>query len=150
MNYPFYGNYQFQQNPFQQQQVMNNPYMNYQQQMQNQVQQSPFVKYVDNVEMVRATDIPMDGNAYYFPKADGTEIYVKQWLANGQTRVVSFKPVIENEVISQNNAINKEIIDSFYESFESIKTDLKTLSDKVDRISKPTNVKNRKENIADE
>lgn len=150
MNYPFYGNYQFQQNPFQQQQVMNNPYMNYQQQMQNQVQQSPFVKYVDNVEMVRATDIPMDGNAYYFPKADGTEIYVKQWLANGQTRVVSFKPVIENEVISQNNAINKEIIDSFYESFESIKTDLKTLSDKVDRISKPTNVKNRKENMTDE
>lgn len=27
-------------------------------------------KIVDSVEIVRSMDIPMDGNLYYFPKAD--------------------------------------------------------------------------------
>ena len=50
-------------------------------------------KIVDSVDVVKATDVPMDGNMYYFPKADGTEVYAKQWLPNGQTRILSFKPI---------------------------------------------------------
>ena len=42
--------------------------------------------------LVKVTDIPMDGNMYYFPKADGTEIYSKQFMPNGQTRILTFKP----------------------------------------------------------
>lgn len=52
-------------------------------------------KIVDSIDVVKATDVPMDGNLYYFPKADGTEIFGKQWLANGQTRILTFKPVLE-------------------------------------------------------
>lgn len=52
-------------------------------------------KVVDSLEVVKATDIPMDGNCYYFPKADGTEVYAKRWLANGTTEVVTYKPSIE-------------------------------------------------------
>ena len=53
-------------------------------------------KMVDSIDVVKATDIPMDGNTYYFPKADGTEVYCKQWLQNGTTRILTFKPVFED------------------------------------------------------
>ena len=55
---------------------------------------------VDSIDVVKATDIPMDGNSYYFPKADGTEVYCKQWLQNGTTRILTFKPVSEDNPIN--------------------------------------------------
>lgn len=54
-------------------------------------------KIVESVDMVKATDIPMDGNMYYFPTADGNMIFGKQWMANGQTRILTFKPIIEDD-----------------------------------------------------
>ena len=59
-------------------------------QMQATSQQTSFIgKVVDSIDVVKATDIPMDGNIYYFPKADGTEIFGKQWLMNGQTQILT-------------------------------------------------------------
>lgn len=91
---------------------MQNPYMErmaqlqqYQQSLQQPMlptqmsgtnQMSALGKMVDSIDVVKATDIPMDGNAYYFPKADGTEVYCKQWLQNGTTRILTFKPVLED------------------------------------------------------
>lgn len=90
----------------------NNPYadrmnflQNYQQSLQQPLvptqmsganQMSTLGKMVDSIDVVKATDIPMDGNTYYFPKADGTEVYCKQWLQNGTTRILTFKPVSED------------------------------------------------------
>ena len=54
-------------------------------------------KIVDSLDVVKATDIPMDGNCYYFPKADGTEVYAKRWLPTGKTEVVVYKPSIEEK-----------------------------------------------------
>lgn len=65
-----------------------------QQQMQQQNQSNG--KIVDSIEMVKFTDIPMDGNSYYFPKADGTEIYSKRWLANGSTEINTYVKVDVN------------------------------------------------------
>lgn len=53
-------------------------------------------KIVDSVEMVKSMDIPMDGSLYYFSKADGTEIFGKQWFPNGQTSKTK-KESAENE-----------------------------------------------------
>lgn len=91
---------------------MQNPYIDrmaqlqqYQQSLQQPIvptqmsganQMSALGKMVDSIDVVKATDIPMDGNAYYFPKADGTEVYCKQWLQNGTTRILTFKPVFED------------------------------------------------------
>ena len=91
---------------------MQNPYMErmtqlqqYQQSLQQPLpptqmsgvnQMTALGKIVDSIDVVRATDIPMDGNTYYFPKADGTEVYCKQWLQNGTTRILTFKPVLED------------------------------------------------------
>ena len=78
-------------NYFNQYNQMQNPYMDrmaqlqqYQQSLQQPLQptqmsganqMSALGKIVDSIDVVKATDIPMDGNAYYFPKADGTEVY---------------------------------------------------------------------------
>ena len=113
-----------------------NPYMErmaqlqqYQQSLQQPIvptqtpvsnQMSALGKMVDSIDVVKATDIPMDGNAYYFPKADGTEVYCKQWLQNGTTRILTFKPVLEdspNNVSSDTEKFKISISDEFTEAF---------------------------------
>ena len=117
-------------------------------QMSGTSQFIPLGKIVESVDMVKATDIPMDGNMYYFPKADGTEIYGKAWMANGQTRILTFKPVLDNDpnTLSQNEEkLNLEVLGQV---LEGIQSDIKTLTEKLDKISKPT--RQRKEVSEDE
>ena len=117
-------------NYFNQYQPTQNPYMDrraqlqqYQQSLQQPVSQSqmPAIgKIVDSIDVVKATDIPMDGNSYYFPKADGTEVYCKQWLQNGTTRILTFKPVLEdstNNLSSDTEKLKISIADEFREAF---------------------------------
>ena len=122
---------------------MQNPYMErmaqlqqYQQSLQQPLpptqmsganQMSALGKIVDSIDVVKAADIPMDGNAYYFPKADGTEVYCKQWLQNGTTRILTFKPVFED---NPNNlspdteklkiSISDEVTEGIMKRFDSI------------------------------
>ena len=37
-------------------------------------------KTVDNIEVVKATDIPLDGSISYFPLVDGSSIITKQLM----------------------------------------------------------------------
>ena len=122
---------------------MQNPYMErmaqlqqYQQSLQQPIvptqtpvsnQMSALGKIVDSIDVVKATDIPMDGNAYYFPKADGTEVYCKQWLQNGTTRILTFKPVSEdnpNNVSSNTEkfkiGLSDEVTDVFMKRFDEL------------------------------
>ena len=122
---------------------MQNPYMDrmaqlqqYQQSLQQPLaptqmsganQMSTLGKMVDSIDVVKATDIPMDGNTYYFPKADGTEVYCKQWLQNGTTRILTFKPVLEdnpNNVSSDTEklkiSLSDEVTDVFMKRFDEL------------------------------
>ena len=124
-------------------QMMPNPYMDrmaqlqqYQQNLQQPIvpaqtpvsnQMSALGKMVDSIDVVKATDIPMDGNAYYFPKADGTEVYCKQWLQNGTTRILTFKPVFEdnpNNLSSDTEklkiSLSDEVTDVFMQRFDEL------------------------------
>lgn len=65
-------------------------------QMSGTTQQNFMGKIVDSIEAVKAVDIPMDGNIYYFPKADGTEIYGKQWQSDFTTRILTYKPCLDS------------------------------------------------------
>ena len=140
--YPQFNPYMQRMENLQQfQQTINAPQM-----PQNQF--SLLGKIVESADIVKVTDIPMDGNVYYFPKADGTEIYSKQFLANGQTRILTFKPVTED---TPNNLPPKDKQDefgAFNEVLKGIQSDIRTLSDKVDRMNKPTKAK--RENLEDE
>ena len=109
---------------------------------------APLGKIVESADIVKVTDIPMDGNMYYFPKADGTEIYAKQFMPNGQTRILTFKPLLEDEANTLSNDEEKSKIDTFALVLEGIQTDIKALNDKLDKISKPT--KTKKEVLEDE
>lgn len=141
-----------------------NPYMQrleqYQQNFQPAMTQSQVTmanqfptlgKIVESIDIVKATDIPMDGNMYYFPKADGTEIYSKQWLANGQTRILAFKPILEDETVNSTTDDLKSLYGANKSILEGILDNLNTLNEKVDKISKQNTVaKSKKESVADE
>ena len=124
-------------NYFNQYNQMPNPYMDrmaqlqqYQQSLQqpvSQAQMSAIGKIVDSMDVVKATDIPMDGNSYYFPKADGTEVYCKQWLQNGTTRILTFKPVFEDNPNNVSSGAEKfkiglsdEVTEVFMKRFDEL------------------------------
>ena len=135
-----YQNFSQMNNPYM---PMPNPYMDrmaqlqqYQQNLQQPIvpaqtpvsnQMSALGKMVDSIDVVKATDIPMDGNTYYFPKADGTEVYCKQWLQNGTTRILTFKPVLEdnpNNVSPDTEklkiSLSDEVTDVFMKRFDEL------------------------------
>ena len=142
-----YQNFSQMNNPYAQMNNMyaqqNNPYadrmnflQNYQQSLQQPMlptqmsgtnQMSALGKMVDSIDVVKATDIPMDGNAYYFPKADGTEVYCKQWLQNGTTRILTFKPDFEDNPNNLSSDTEKLKIEDF-------NTILEGISGKVDNV----------------
>ena len=165
-----YPNYSQMNNPYAQMNNMyaqpNNPYadrmnflQNYQQSLQQPVvgaqmslanQMSALGKMVDSIDVVKATDIPMDGNAYYFPKADGTEVYCKQWLQNGTTRILTFKPVLEdnpNNVSSDTEklkiSLSDEVTDVFMKRFDELEKRFDDLIPKP--TAKTTTTRTKKE-----
>ena len=146
--------YQQQYNPYMQrmenlqqfQQAIQQPLVPTQMSGANQI--SPFIKIVESIDMVKATDIPMDGNMYYFPKADSSEIYGKAWTSNGQTRILTFKPQFDDETNISSNNEEKLILGILEQFLEGIQNDIKVLNEKIDKISKPT--RQRKEVSEDE
>lgn len=127
--------------------IQQNPYMDRLQQLQQYQQniQQTLGKIVESIDIVKATDIPMDGNMYYFPKADGTEIYSKQWLNNGQTQILTFKPILDNQTeipIENNNNVDYNAINDV---LQGIQNDIQVLNGKIDEISKTKTTKSKKE-----
>ena len=159
---PYQNYYPVYQNNFQQQ--IPNPYMQRMenlQQFQQAIQQpiaptqnqqfSPLGKMVESIDIVRVTDIPMDGNVYYFPKADGTEIYSKQFMPNGQTRILSFKPIIESEPNNVASEVEKSNLDGIERFLVGIQEDIKALNEKIDKLDRPIKqIKTKKEEAESE
>ena len=90
------------------------------QQPQMQAQQFPVVKIVDSSDVVKTMDIPMDGNTYYFPKGDGSEIYTKRWLQNGTTEQVIYKKI---------DAVEEEKIDPLFEKLNGIEEQINKIEE---------------------
>lgn len=144
--------------------IQSNPYMQrmeqlqqFQQSLQPPIQQPiqnqfpALGKIVESIDIVKATDIPMDGNMYYFPTADGSTIFGKRWLANGQTQILAFKPILEEEMI--NSSINdlESVLGANTSVLEGITESLNNLHEKIDKISKQnTTSRAKKGEIADE
>lgn len=150
--------------PYQNYYPMNNNYMpnaymdrmaqlqqyqqNLQQPMQNMLsnqmpgtnqQYAPIGKIIESVDVLKTTEVPMDGNVYYFPKADGSEIYSKQWLSNGTTRILTFKPILDEKAENASNDDEKLKIGLSDEFTEGIMQRFDKLEQLIDDfISKPT------------
>ena len=123
-------------------------------QMSGANQIAPLGKIVESADIVKVTDIPMDGNTYYFPKADGTEIYSKQFMPNGQTRILTFKPVLDdntnNLLLTEEKlklGLSEEVTEVFMSKFDE-------LTEKIDKLEKSfkavSNTRTRKEVQTDE
>ena len=89
-------------------------------------------KSVDNLEVVKAMDIPLDGSISYFPIADGTAIVTKQLQRDGTSRVIVYKPdmSLTNENGSKTN-FNSEEINYIKEELKTIKTQIQALGNNL-------------------
>ena len=115
-------------------------------QMSGANQFNTFGKLVESMDIVKVTDIPMDGNMYYFPQADGQAIYGKKFLPNGQTQILTFKPILDDNPDILSSKDEKINFDTLNEFLVGIQNEVRNLSDKIDKISKPTRTKEEAEN----
>lgn len=83
-------------------------------------------KIVESYEVFKSMDIPIDGNVYYFPKADRTEMYTKRWLQNGTTEQLVYKLVSEEKESEQNKP----------NPIDEIMQKLNAIDERIDGISK--------------
>ena len=145
MNYtPSYNPYQY--NPvqrFQEQQLPQQPVQQVPQQQNLQIQAGINGRMVAAVEQIAANDVPMDGSVAFFPKQDLTEIYAKQWGADGSIKTVVYKPYTEpkdnqavNSMVNTENAkftLSDESTQLFLNKFEELSEKIGQLEDRFDK-----------------
>lgn len=121
-----------------------------QQQLQASQNMATLGKVVESMDVLKTLEVPMDGNAYYFPKADGTEIYAKQWLPNGTTRILTFKPSLDNGVGENTLDEEKLNLGHFNDVLIGIQNEIQTINSKIDKISKPSTSTRGKKEVTDD
>lgn len=138
---PYYGyTPQYGRNPYIQQPSVTPQYqpqaIDYMGQIQNTYQKPLALqgKTVDNIEVVKATDIPLDGSISYFPLVDGSAIVTKQLQADGTSRMIVYKPV---ETQQPKQVEEKEIYITEKELDEKLsKLDNKELKEEIEKMKK--------------
>ena len=127
-----------------------NPYYPQQQRMQGMEQQQPMMtnyqapmqltkpsnllgKSVDNIDVVKAMDIPLDGSISYFPLTDGSAIVSKQLQNDGTSKIVVYKPTQEDK----KDAVQFATLDDIQEAIDNIDfSDIQDLKDDIKEIKK--------------
>ena len=156
-NYPYgnpYFNSQFYANPYSYQSTqprnMQSTQINSQPTPQtNQTQQYNQTilqgKSVDSIDVVKATDVALDGSVCYFPLIDGSAIITKQLQPDGTSKITVYKPsqdeankseikyVTENDLKKE---INKIDLSQFNDKFKEIDRKIEDLSDDIKKINK--------------
>lgn len=131
---------QYGRNPYIQQPIATPQYqpqtIDYMNQMQNAYQKPLGLqgKTVDNIEVVKATDIPLDGSVSYFPLVDGSAIVTKQLQADGTSRMIVYKPVEAQQpkqVEVQETYITEKELDE-----KLSKLDNKELKEEIEKMKK--------------
>lgn len=90
-------------------------------------------KSIDNLEVVKAMDIPLDGSVSYFPLVDGSAIVTKQLQQDGTSKITIFKPIEAEEAPS----VKYATIEDIETRINNIKVpDTKSLQDDIKTIKK--------------
>lgn len=128
---------------FQEQQLPQQPVQQVPQQQNLQIQAGINGRMVAAVEQIAANDVPMDGSVAFFPKQDLTEIYAKQWGADGSIKTVVYKPYTEpkdnqavNSMIDVENAkftLSEESTQLFLNKFEELSEKIGQLENRFDK-----------------
>lgn len=133
-----YNNYGY--NPYLQQRFQNADQTNqqpmmatYQQPMQLTKPNYLLGKSVDNIDVVKATDIPLDGSISYFPLTDGSAIVSKQLQNDGTSKIIVYKPAQED----RKEEVQYATIDDLQEAINDIDlSDMQDLKDDIKEIKK--------------
>ena len=131
-----YNNYGF--NPYYQpprvQNIEQQPMMTtYQQPIQLAKPSYLLGKSVDNIDVVKATDIPLDGSISYFPLTDGSAIVSKQLQTDGTSKIVVYKPSQEDK----KEAIQFATLDDIQDAINDLDlSDIQDLKDDIKEIKK--------------
>ena len=131
---------------YQQYQQAYNPMQNIQrfqqQQQPEQIQQGIFGKVVQSQDSIVANDVPMNGSVAFFPKSDLSEIYAKQWSADGTISTMVFKPIQNDSPnkLSQDTeklkiGLSDEATDIFNKHFDTLFSKMEELEKKIDEKS---------------
>ena len=112
----------------------------------NSIMQQPtnqFVKVVDSLETVRVTDVPMDGQLYYFPKADGSVVYGKRWLPDCTTQIIPYFANTEQNNVQGNKSTHNvsEVREEANKSEFDLNERMQAIESKIDNIEKMLSVK---------
>ena len=90
-------------------------------------------KSIDNLEVVKAMDIPLDGSISYFPLVDGSAIVTKQLQQDGTSKITIYKPIEAEEPITTKYAT----IEDIEAQIKNIKIpDMKPLQDEIKTLKK--------------
>lgn len=90
-------------------------------------------KSIDNLEVVKAMDIPLDGSISYFPLVDGSAIVTKQLQQDGTSKITIFKPIEAEEA----SAVKYATIEDIENRINGIKMpDMKPLQDEIKTLKK--------------
>ena len=150
-NQPYYPGGMVQ--PFNYQPMYQNIPQNIQPQMQPQMQKiQPTEQFsrlqgksVDSIDVVKATDVALDGSICYFPLIDGSAIITKQLQTDGTSKITVYKPVEEGtntpevKYITEadlKKEINKIDFSEFKDKFKEIDRKIEDLSDDIKKIGK--------------
>ena len=113
----------------------------YQQPIQLTKPSSLLGKSVDNIDVVKATDIPLDGSISYFPLTDGSAIVSKQLQMDGTSKMVIYKPVKENSDDSKKFVTFEEMQSELAKidilDLEDLKDEVKEIKKQLKGIKKP-------------
>ena len=133
---PQYQSYQQAYNPMQNIQRFQQP------QQFEQMQQGIFGKVVQSQDSIVANDVPMNGSVAFFPKSDLSEIYAKQWSADGTISTMVFKPVQNDNTnkLSQDTeklkiGLSDEATEVFEKHFDTLFSKIEELEKKIDEKS---------------
>ena len=103
----------------------------YQQPMQLTKPSNLLGKSVDNIDVVKAMDIPLDGSISYFPLTDGSAIVSKQLQNDGTSKMVVYKPVKEDKKDAVQFATLEDIQDAINEldlsDIQDLREDIKDI-----------------------
>ena len=130
---PQYQSYQQAYNPMQNIQRFQQP---------EQMQQGIFGKVVQSQDSIVANDVPMNGSVAFFPKSDLSEIYAKQWSADGTISTMVFKPIqndntnkLSTETEKLKIGLSDEATEVFEKHFDTLFSKIEELEKKIDEKS---------------
>ena len=142
-----YNNNTYGFNPYMNQQRFQNQSMS-QQSIQPQMTQIPQMnpacsllgKQVDSIDVVKATDIPLDGSTCYFPLIDGSAIVTKKLQTDGTSKTIIYKPIENNDEATIKYATLSDVENAIenidLSDLDDIKDDIKDLKQSIKELKK--------------